>query len=148
MATRITVASAATFGVAVLVTTSAVSACTPRPDGPAPAAERFFAALSTGDTAAAADLSHAPSDAREALNPACPRLQAGHLDAKILGSKYTEDIGTVSYRYTWHLPKNRTWVYDGQLKMARYEGHWQVRWNTTDLHPRPGEHKPFALRVH
>jgi Penicillin binding protein transpeptidase domain/NTF2-like N-terminal transpeptidase domain len=147
MATKTTVASAATFAVAVLVTTTAVSACTPRPDGPAPAAQRFFAALSTGDTAAAAELSDAPSDAREALNAAWAGLQAGHLDAQVLGSKYTEDIGTVSYRYTWHLPKNRTWTYDGQLKMARYEGHWQVRWSTTDLHPHLGEHQTFALRA-
>ncbi len=131
---------------AVFVTTTAVSACTPRAEGPTPAAARFFAALSTGDTAAAADLSDAPSDAREALNAAWAGLQATHLDTQVLGSKYTEDIGTVSYRYTWHLPKNRTWTYDGQLKMARYEGHWQVRWSTTDLHPRLGEHQTFALR--
>jgi hypothetical protein len=147
MATKITLASAANFALAVLVTTGAVSACTPRPDGPAPAAERFFAALSTGDTAAAAELSDDPSDAREVLNAAWAGLQATHLDSQILGSKYTEDIGTISYRYTWHLPKNRTWTYDGQLKMARYEGHWQVRWSSTDLHPRLGEHQTFALRA-
>ena len=33
------------------------------------------------------------------------------------------------------------WTYDGKLKMARYEGHWQVRWSSTDLHPRLGEHQ-------
>ncbi len=129
MATKTTVVSrvsATSFALAVLVTTTAVSACTPRAEGPAPAAQRFFTALSTGDTAAAAELSDAPSDAREVLNAAWAGLQASHLDTQILGSKYTEDIGTVSYRYTWHLPKNRTWTYDGQLKMARYEGHWQV----------------------
>src|SRR6202012_652766 len=148
MTTKATVASAVTFVAVALVVTTGLSACTPRPDGPAPAAERFFAALSNGDTAAAAEFSDAPSGAREARNAAWAGLQASHLDTQILGSKYTEDIGTVSYRYTWHLPKNRRWTYDGQLKMARYEGHWQVRWGTTDLHPRPGEHKPFALRVH
>jgi hypothetical protein len=147
MATKITLALAANFALAVLVTTAAVSACTPRPDGPAPAGERFFAALSTGDTAAAAELSDDPSDAREALNGAWAGLQATHLDTQILSSKYTEDIGTISFRYTWHLPKNRTWTYDGKLKMARYEGHWQVRWNSTDLHPRLGEHQTFALRA-
>ncbi|HEY4795391.1 MAG TPA: NTF2-like N-terminal transpeptidase domain-containing protein, partial [Mycobacterium sp.] len=83
MATKITVASAATFGVVVLLTTSAVSACTPRPEGPAPAAERFFAALATGDTAAAAELSDNPSDAREALNAAWAGLQATHLDTQV-----------------------------------------------------------------
>jgi hypothetical protein len=147
MATKITLASAANFALAVLVTTAAVSACTPRPDGPAPAGERFFAVLSTGDTAAAAELSDDPSDAREALNAAWAGLQATHLDTQILSSKYTEDIGTISFRYTWHLPKNRTWTYDGKLKMARYEGHWQVRWNSTDLHPQLGEHQTFALRA-
>ncbi len=147
MATKITLATAANLALAVLVTTAAVSACTPRPDGPAPAAERFFTALSTGDTAAAAELSDDPSDAREALNAAWAGLQATHLDTQILGSKYTEDIGAISYRYTWHLPKNRTWTYDGQLKMARYEGHWQIRWRSTDLHPRLGEHQTLALRA-
>src|ERR1700730_14223802 len=150
MATKTTLisrVSATSFALAVLVAATAVSACTPRAEGPAPAADGFFAALSTGDTAAAAELSDAPSDAREALNAAWAGLQASHLDTQILGSKYTEDIGTVSYRYTWHLPKDRTWVYDGQLKMARYEGHWQVRWSTTDLHPRLGEHQTFALRA-
>jgi hypothetical protein len=131
----------------VLVLSTAVSACTPRPEGPTPAAERFFAALATGDTAAAAELSDDPSDAREALNAAWAGLQATHLDTQIVGSKYTEDTGTVSYRYTWHLPKNRMWTYDGQLKMARDEGHWQIRWNSTDLHPRLGEHQTLALRA-
>ncbi|BBZ14497.1 penicillin-binding protein [Mycobacterium branderi] len=131
----------------LLLAAVALPACTPRPDGPAPAAQRFFAALSTGDTAAAAELSDDPSDAREALNAAWSGLQATHLDAEILGSRYTEDTGTVAYRYTWHLPKNRTWVYEGQLKMARDEGRWLVRWSTTDLHPRLGEHQTFALRA-
>ena len=31
--------------------------------------------------------------------------------------------------------------------MARYEGHWQIRWNSTDLHPRLGEHQTLALRA-
>ena len=130
-----------------LVATGLVSGCTPRPDGPAPAADRFFAALATGDTAAAAELSDSPSDAREVLNAAWAGLQATHLDTQVLGSKYTEDTGTVNYRYTWHLPKNRTWTYDGKLKMARYEGHWQIRWNSTDVHPRLGEHQRLELRA-
>lgn len=147
MATRATLASEISFLVAVFVSAATVSACTPRPDGPAPTAERFFGALATGDTAAAADLSDDPSDAREALNAAWAGLQASHLDTQILGSKYTVDTGTVGYRYTWHLPKNRTWTYDGELKMARDEGRWQVRWSTTGLHPRLGEHQTFALRA-
>lgn len=125
----------------------ALAACTPRPDGPAPTAERFFAALATGDTAAAAELSDDPSTARSALNAAWAGLQAEHLDAQVLGARYNDDTGTVSYRYTWQLPKNRTWSYDGQLKMVRNEGHWAVRWTATGLYPRLGEHQTFALRA-
>lgn len=132
---------------AVLVTTVGTAACTPRPDGPAPTAERFFAALATGDTGTAADLSDDPSTARSALNVAWAGLQAEHLDAQVLGARFNDDTGTVSYRYTWQLPKNRTWAYDGQLKMVRNEGRWAVRWSATDLHPRLGEHQTFALRA-
>ena len=131
----------------LLVAAVALSGCTPRPDGPGPAAEKFFGALAVGDTATAAQLSDNPNEAREALNAAWAGLQATHLDAQILSAKYAEDTGTVGYRFTWHLPKNRTWTYDGQLKMARDEGRWEVRWTTTGLHPKLGEHQTFALRA-
>lgn len=135
----------------VLLTVAAVAggmtACTPRPDGPAPTAQAFFAALGKGDTGAAADLSDRPNDARTALNQAWSGLQATKLDAQVLGSKYTQDTGSVNYRYTWHLPKDRTWTYSGQLNMIRQDGHWQVRWGTTDLHPNLGEHQSFQLRA-
>jgi len=145
MVTRTTVASYASA--LLLVGAVALSGCTPRPDGPGPTAEKFFAALAVGDTATAAQLSDNPNEARQALNAAWSGLQASHLDAQILNAKYAEDTGTVAYRFTWHLPKNRTWSYDGQLKMARDEGRWEVRWTTTGLHPKLGEHQTFALRA-
>ena len=124
-----------------------LSACTPKPAGPESTAGKFFAALATGDTAAAAELSDRPADARHALNEAWAGLQATHLDAQIIGSKYAQDTGSVTYRYTWHLPKDRTWTYDGQLNMVRDEGRWEVRWSATGLHPRLGENQTFALRA-
>ncbi|OPE50685.1 penicillin-binding protein [Mycobacterium intermedium] len=146
MVTRTTLASSVT-AVVMLAAVTLLPACTPRPDGPGPAAERYFAALSVGDTATAAQLTDNPNEAREALNAAWAGLQATRLDAQVLGSKYAEDVGTVAYRFTWHLPKDRTFSYDGQLKMARDEGRWQVRWTTTGLHPKLGEHQTFALRA-
>ncbi len=137
--------------VAALLTVAAVTvslnACTPKPNGPEPTAEQFFAALATGDTAAAAELADRPADARAALNEAWAGLQAKRLDAQIVGSRYAVDTGTITYRYTWHLPKNRTWTYDGQLNMVRDEGRWEVRWSATGLHPKLGEHQTFALRA-
>ena len=134
------------LAVALLVA-GALAACTPRPDGPAPVAEQFFAALATGNTTAAAALADRPDDARAALNAAWAGLQATRLDAQILSSSFDEDTGTVDYRYTWQLPKNRTWTYDGRLAMIREEGRWEVRWTPAGLHPKLGEHQTFALRA-
>lgn len=121
--------------------------CTPRPSGPESTAEKFFAALATGDTTAAAEFADHPAQARQALNQGWAGLQATHLDTQILGSKYTEDTGAITYRYTWHLPKDRTWTYDGQLNMVRDEGRWKVRWSATGLHPSLGENQSFTLRA-
>lgn len=133
--------------VTVVAATGALSACTPKPAGPEPTAEAFFAALATGDTEAAAALSDRPADARAALNEAWAGLQASGLDARVIGSSYTEDTGSVTYRYTWHLPKDRTWTYDGKLNMVRDEGTWEVRWSATGLHPKLGENQTLALRA-
>ncbi|HWF30425.1 MAG TPA: NTF2-like N-terminal transpeptidase domain-containing protein, partial [Mycobacterium sp.] len=147
MATLTSSASRFAGLVAVVVIVASAQACTPRPDGPGPAADKFFRALAIGDTATAAQLSDNPNEAREALNAAWAGLQATHLDAQVLSAKYAEDTGTVDYRFTWHLPKNRSWTYDGQLKMARDEGRWEVRWAANGLHPKLGEHQTFALRA-
>ncbi len=147
MATIFTSATRIAGLLAVVVLAVPLNACTPKPSGPSPAAEEFFAALAKGDTGAASGLTDRPEDARAALNEAWKGLQASSLDAQVLGSRFAEDTGTVSYRYTWHLPKNRTWTYDGQLNMVRNEGQWEVRWTTTDMHPKLGEHQTFALRA-
>ncbi|MGV0992682.1 MAG: penicillin-binding transpeptidase domain-containing protein [Mycobacterium sp.] len=125
----------------------ALSACTPRPDGPAPVASQFLADLGRGDTTAAAQLSDKPAEAHEGLNEAWTGLQASHLDATILGSRYTMDTGSVNYRFTWQLPKKRTWTYDGVLNLVRDEGTWRVRWTANALHPKLGEHQHFMLRA-
>ncbi len=130
----------------VVALAASLNACTPKPNGPEPTAEEFFASLAKGDTGGASQLTDRPEDARAALNEAWAGLQATGLDAQVLGSKFAEDTGSVGYRYTWHLPKNRTWTYDGQLSMVRNEGKWEVRWTATGLHPKLGEHQTFALR--
>ncbi len=142
LATRVTAIAAA-----LALASGALSACTPKTEGPAPAAKQFLADLGRGDTGAAAALSDRPSEAHAALNEAWSRLQADRLDATVLGSRYTEDTGRVNYRFTWRLPKNRTWTYDGVLNMIRDEGTWRVRWSASALHPRLGDHQTVELRA-
>lgn len=142
LATRVTAVTAL-----LALAAGTVSACTPRPDGPAPVAERFFADLAGGDTGGAAQLSDHPTEAHADLNEAWTGLQATGLEAKVLGARYTEDTGSVNYRFTWELPKNRSWTYDGVLNMIRDEGTWRVRWASSALHPKLGEHQTFSLRA-
>lgn len=130
-----------------MTVTGTISACTPRQAGPAQAAAAFFADLGRGDTGAAAALSDQPTEAHTDLNQAWSGLQASTLDATILGSRYTEDAGSVNYRFTWQLPKKRTWTYDGVLNMVRDEGTWRVRWSPSALHPKLGENQSLELRA-
>jgi hypothetical protein len=146
MATSVSKVTALTSALAVVVA-SALSGCTPRQEGPAPAAAQFLADLGRGDTGGAAARSDRPTVAHAALNEAWSRLQATKLDATILGARYTEDTGSVNYRFTWELPKNRTWSYDGVLNMIRDEGKWRVRWTASALHPRLGENQTLELRA-
>ncbi len=145
MATLATKVTGITAALALI--TGTLSACTPKTEGPAPAAKQFLAELGKGDTGAAAALSDRPSEAHAALNEAWSRLQANRLDATVLGSRFTEDTGSVNYRFTWQLPKDRTWTYDGVLNMIRDEGTWRVRWSASALHPRLGEHQTVELRA-
>ncbi|WP_163889587.1 penicillin-binding transpeptidase domain-containing protein [Mycolicibacterium hippocampi] len=147
MATLFSSASRATGVAMAVLLVVTLGACTPRPDGPEPAAEEFFAALAVGDTTAAAQLSDRPEAARAALNEVWAGLQATGLDAQILSSKYAEDTGSIAYRYTWRLPKDRSWTYDGRLNMVRADGRWEVRWSATGVHPRLGENQTLALRA-
>ena len=146
MATLVSSATRLASLLTIVVVSASLNACTPKPNGPEPAAEEFFATLARGDTGGASQLTDRPEDARAALNEAWEGLQASSLDAQVLSSKFAEDTGTVAYRYTWHLPKSRTWTYDGLLNMVRNEGNWEVRWAATGLHPKLGEHQTFALR--
>ena len=60
----------------VVAVAASLNACTPKPNGPEPAAEEFFASLAKGDTGGASQLTDRPEDARAALNEAWAGLQA------------------------------------------------------------------------
>jgi hypothetical protein len=110
--------------------------------GPEPTAQAFFKALAKGDTGSAAELSDRPADARAALNEAWSGLQATGLDATVLSSKYAQDTGSVAYRYTWHLPKDRN-VRRSSRHGAR-RGRAEVRWSQRDW---PRGEPDVALRA-
>jgi cell division protein FtsI/penicillin-binding protein 2 len=123
-----------------------LAACTPKPDGPEPAAEQFVSLLADQDTASAAALTDRPDVARTALESAWENLQAESMTATVGSARVTGDTATVQYTYEWHLPKDRVWTYTGDLQMGRRDGEWAVRWNSTDLHPKLGDTQTMSLR--
>ncbi|BAH54873.1 penicillin-binding transpeptidase domain-containing protein [Rhodococcus opacus] len=138
------VQSIALCGAAAL--TVGLAACTPRPDGPEPAAQAFLTAFAEQDSEQAADLSDRPDAARQALESAWTSLQAESLDARTTDVDVSGDTATVGYTYEWHLPKNRVWTYSGELQMGRRGGDWAVRWSSTNVHPRLGDRQTMSLR--
>lgn len=123
-----------------------LAGCTPKPDGPEPAAQAFLTDFADRDTAAAASGSDRPDDARGALDDAWESLQAESLDADTTDVRITGDTAVVGYQYRWHLPKGRVWTYSGELQMGRKDGDWAVRWSSTIVHPRLGDRQTMTLR--
>ena len=128
------------------VIAAALTGCTPKPDGPEPAAQAFLAAFEANDIAAAAADTDKPDAAATALTEAWTNLQAEALDAETTSVQVQGDTATVGYTYTWQLPKDRVWTYDGQLNMGRSEGEWVVRWTASDIHPKLGDTQTMSLR--
>lgn len=122
-------------------------ACTPKPDGPEPAAQEFLDAVADRDTERAADLSDRPDTAKSALDSAWEGLQAESLTVTTGSVRIDGDTATVGYTYEWHLPKNRVWTYSGDLQMGRRNGEWAVRWTAADLHPKLGDTQTMTLRA-
>ncbi|OZF27049.1 penicillin-binding protein [Rhodococcus sp. 14-2496-1d] len=128
------------------VVAAALTGCTPKPDGPEPAAQAFLAAFEANDIAAAAADTDKPDAAATALTEAWTNLQAEALDAETTSVQVDGDTATVGYTYTWQLPRDRVWTYDGQLNMGRSEGEWVVRWTASDIHPKLGDTQTMSLR--
>lgn len=137
------------LGLTLLVAILGISlvSCSSRPDVPSTAAQDFIDHFSGQDIDAAAATTDSPDTARAVLGEAWEGLQAQGLTAKLGVSRVSGDTATVEYTYDWHLPKDRNWTYSGELGMIRQAGKWQVRWNSTVVHPQLGSGQSMALRT-
>ncbi|WP_206490651.1 penicillin-binding transpeptidase domain-containing protein [Rhodococcus sp. KRD162] len=128
------------------VAVASLAGCTPKPDGPEPAAQAFLAAFESKDIQVAAARTDKPDAAAAALTETWANLQAEALDAETTSVQVDGDTATVGYTYRWQLPKDRVWTYDGQLNMGRTAGEWAVRWTSSDIHPKLGDTQTMSLR--
>lgn len=145
MKSRVPALRCVAVGAAVAIT-AAAAACTPKPDGPEPAAQAFLESFAERHIEEAVALADRPEAAAEALASAWETLQAEALVARTDEVRVHGDTATVGYTYEWHLPKDRVWTYSGELNMGRKNGDWTVRWGGTNLHPQLGDRQTMVLR--
>ncbi|AGF72760.1 penicillin-binding protein [Corynebacterium halotolerans YIM 70093 = DSM 44683] len=131
----------------VLAVILGLTACTPKPDTPAPVVEDFLAALSERDGETVASLIDTPAPAREIISATYDGLQAEGLE--VTPGEITTDgnIATARYTLDWQLPRERNLTYDTAMTLTRSDGEWTVRWQPTLLHPRLGANQHLELRA-
>lgn len=137
------------LGLALLVAVLGVSlvSCGAKPEVAQSAAQDFIDHFASRDLDAAAAVTDSPETARAVLFEAWEGLQADGMAAKLGASRVDGDTAIVEYTYDWRLPKDRNWTYSGELGMVRQAGRWQVRWNSTAVHPQLGAGQSMALRT-
>ncbi|KAA0023242.1 penicillin-binding transpeptidase domain-containing protein [Antrihabitans cavernicola] len=133
--------------VVTAVVAAGLVACTPKPEGPLPAADLFVSSFAQRKFDAAAATTDQADRAEDVLKATWDELQAQSMTASAESAHVSGDTATVDYTYEWHLPKNRVWKYTGQLQMGRRDGDWKVRWTSTDVHPKLGDTQKMALRT-
>ena len=105
-----------------------------RGDGEDPAAlaiDRYTAAWSRGDDAAAAALTDNPKAAAEALAATRKGLDGARVRARVLARG--EDVARV--RVAWEVPGYGPFAYAVRLTAVEREAGWRVRWRETAVHP-------------
>ena len=131
-------------GAAVL--TTALAACTPRPNDAQPVAQEMLEAIASREVGALDALVDDPSTAATSINENWDGLQAEALDARITSVSQTENLATANYSMNWKLPRGRELNYDGQMTLTQSGENWQVRWQPSVLHPRLGANQHLELR--
>jgi hypothetical protein len=127
-----------------------VSACGLGGGGPEDVVERYLAAWSAGDLAAAAALTDDPAAATELLTRTREALAPVALTATPGVVRSAADRATASVDVTWDLGEGRTWSYLGELELVPDpdpERGWEVLWAPTAVHPELAVGQRLALRT-
>lgn len=134
--------------ISAVLMTATLGACSSADDGPRGAVADFLTAYGRGDFAAAAALTDNPHAARAGLESAWQGLDAESVTARTGRASIAHDTADIDVTYTWRLSQSREWSYPATIKALRSDARgWQVRWTSTDIHPRLGTDQRLALRV-
>jgi cell division protein FtsI/penicillin-binding protein 2 len=121
-----------------------------RDAGPEDTAAAFLAAWSAGDDPAAAALTDDPARAGELLGATRRALDPESVVATLGQVRTAADVATVAVDVTWHLGRQRTWQYLGELELRPApdtEEGWRVHWAPTVVHPELAAGQRLARRT-
>lgn len=138
---------AAALAVCGLLVAAVLAGCTPKPDSVDPTVERFIAALVKGNREEAAQLADKTDDARAGIDAAFDGLQAEGVDATIISSSTSGDVGEAIVAWTWHLPRGRSFLSEAPMALSRTEGTWSVRYQPNMWHRNLGHGQRMELRT-
>ena len=135
---RVPVRSAAPIAALVLVTLAAVVVVyrALADSGAQKAAERFAEEWSSGDDAAAAQLTDDPRAAAPALKANRAGLDGAKLQATLGEVKESGDGATARVSLSWEVPRIGRWSYASNLRVREAGDDWRVSWSPTVIHPK------------
>ncbi len=103
---------------------------------PEPALDRYLAAWSRGDDAAAARATDRPSSARDALEASRDGLDHAKVSARRTGLERSDGRATARVRVTWKVPRFGDFAYDTTIALVQREDRWLVAFSPKAIHPR------------
>jgi cell division protein FtsI/penicillin-binding protein 2 len=107
-----------------------------QPPGPRAALDPYLTAWARGDDRGAGALTDAPRAATAALQANRRGLDGAHVQAAVLAVDERGDTASASVRMRWDVPGIGSWSYRAQIALRRHDGHWQIAWRPTAIHPR------------
>jgi len=107
-----------------------------RPPGPRAALDPYVAAWARGDDRGAGALTDSPRAATAALQANRRGLDGAHVRAAVLAVDERGDTASAAVRVRWDVPGIGPWSYRTTIALRRRDGHWQIAWRPTAIHPR------------
>jgi cell division protein FtsI/penicillin-binding protein 2 len=103
------------------------------------AVDRYLAAWTRGDDAAAAAATDQLAAARRALTASRAGLDGARVRAMVLDLQEDDDGAQARVRVSWQVPRIGTFAYVTRIAAAPAGDAWSVRWRETAVHPRLDE---------
>ena len=110
------------------------------PAGPEGAIGKFADAWTRGDDRAAAELTHQPGPAFEALQASRRGLDGAKAKVRVVSVRESETGAGATLRVEWQVPGYGKWSYETRAALAEDEDEtgdtvWEIRWRPRVIHP-------------